>query len=149
MIRSIEQLARRQGAVLGRFGPITLDPTMVGRFEAAVAWPRRRRRGNQPVPVSLALVAYLGREAPRLDIDERPRPPFGPRFGTSMNGGTAITTFSPIHVGDTISGERRLVAATTKEGSSGLLGIVVVETTIVGLDQTPLVTARFTTVHRP
>ncbi len=123
----VERLKRRRGEVLDSWGPVTLDAVTVSRFHEALCWPEQMPPGSPPP----AVLMQLGNIEVDLTKDARPHKSLAPGLTNSVNGGTKMTWARPLVAGEAISGRVCLKDAYAREGKSGPLAMVVVETIFV------------------
>lgn len=133
----VERLQVRHGEVLRRWGPLLLDPVTIARFEEAEGWP------VQPLPtgtVPPALLLHLGNETVDVHHDRRPHETLDEGLKNPVNGGSAVWWLRPVGLGEAVSGEVSIGAVSTRQGKSGPLALVVLDTRII--DATGALVAR-------
>jgi hypothetical protein len=118
----IERLLARRGEVLRAWGPTTLDDVTIARFEEAEGWPVR---GGDLSP---AILLQLGNARVDVHADQRPHESLDDALKNPVNGGTAVWWFRAVRRGETMRGETRLGEARMREGKSGPMALVVLET---------------------
>ena len=138
---SVERLAARRGEVMKTWGPVTMDAVSVARFEEALGWPTY-------VALPPAILMQLGNETIDIHRDERPRETIDETLGNPVNGGATIRWLRSLCPGEAISGRVSLKDAYVRDGKSGPLAIVLIETTFLDTSDRPVAVSEKTTIYR-
>lgn len=140
----IDRLVARRDELLSAWGPVTLDAVTVARFSEALGWPVEANKETVPP----AILLQLGNVEIDITRDARPHEDIDPGLVNAVNGGTAMRWFRPLKAGEGISGQVRLKDAYIREGKSGAMAIVLIETIFLDIASQPVASAQKTTIFR-
>ncbi len=129
----VERLQARRGEVLRQWGPLELDSITIARFNEAEGWPVQPQAKATVQP---ALLLQVGNEVVDVHHDRRPHETLDEGLRNPVNGGTAVWWSRPVVAGETVSGTVSIGSVSTRQGKSGPLALVVLETRITASDGT-------------
>lgn len=142
--QAVERLASRRGEILRTWGPVNIDPIIVSRFREAVGWPMAA--GSTAIPPTILI--HLPEDPIDVHRDVRPREVLDDKLVNPVNGGTHYEWLRPLQMGEAVSGQVKLFAATLREGKSGPLAVVVTETLFLDANETIIARMEKTMIYR-
>ena len=127
----VRRLRDRLGEVITSSEPVTIDASMVRRFQEVYGFGD----DEQDAAIPWTWLPLLAKRRPSVTVDQRPPAPLAVDLGSPVNGGIRILPSQPVRVGDTISMSEVLHDVEVKDGSAGRLVIVIIERRVLRGDE--------------